>query len=502
MIRSRAAPQRAQVRRCAGLTAKGAQNGKRILPASQSTHKHLAERVETIPDEGRVRSAISSTASPIQQTQQRHAPASTGYVWYAVLLLSVVNIFNYMDRMALSVLLPFIKVDLRLSDAELGLLVGLAFSLFYAVFGIPIARWADRGVRSNIIALALATWSVMTALAGAAQNFWQLFATRLGVGIGEAGCLPPSQSIICDYVPFKRRPGVFAIHGFGAIAGLMLGMALAGWLGGLVGWRWAFVILGLPGLLLALIVKATLREPTRGFYDAPAARPESAADGLRFLWRCRTYRLLIVFMATNGFVQFGLNQWLPSFYARSFGLDPATVGISLGIAFGVGQGAGILLGGLISNRAMLIDVRLPLKIGCAAALLAMPLAVAALQVPSVVGSILLIVLMGLLWATPSGPVIAATYSVTTAAMRATAGAITIFFTSAVGIGLGPFCVGLLSDALAPSLGHESLRYALLVPVALHPVLAIAAYRAAMHLPNDLAAVGARLEAEGRATVVR
>lgn len=434
--------------------------------------------------------------------QQRNAPASARYAWYAVLLLSVINVFNYMDRMALSVLLPFIKTDLRLSDAELGLLVGLAFSLFYAVFGIPIARWADRGVRRNIIAVALATWSVMTALAGATQNFWQLFATRLGVGIGEAGCLPPSQSIICDYVPFKRRPGMFAIHGFGAIVGLMLGMALAGWLGGLVGWRWAFVILGLPGLLLALIVRATLREPVRGFYDNPATRPESRADGLRFLWHCRTYRLLILFMATNGFVQFGLNQWLPSFYARSFGLDPATAGISLGIALGVGQGAGILLGGVVSNRAMRINVQLPLKIGGTAALLAMPLAVAALQVPTAFASMVLIVLTGMLWAMPSGPVIAATYSVTTAAMRATAGAITIFFTSAVGIGLGPFCVGLLSDALAPALAHESLRYALLVPVALHPVLAFAAYGAAKHLPGDLAAVGARLGPDARATVVR
>ncbi len=434
--------------------------------------------------------------------QQRHAPASARYVWYAVLLLSVINIFNYMDRMALSVLLPFIKTDLRLSDAELGLLVGLAFSLFYAIFGIPIARWADRGVRRNIIAIALATWSVMTALAGAAQNFWQLFATRLGVGIGEAGCLPPSQSIICDYVPFKSRPGVFAIHGFGAIAGLMLGMALAGWLGGLVGWRWAFVILGLPGLLLAVIVRATLREPVRGFYDRATARPESPAEGLRFLWHCRTYKLLILFMATNGFVQFGLNQWLPSFYARSFGLDPSTVGISLGIAFGVGQGTGILLGGVLSNRAMRINVRLPLQIAGTAALMAMPVALAALLVPSALGSLLLVVLTGLLWAMPSGPVIAATYSVTTPAMRATAGAITIFFTSAIGIGLGPFCVGLLSDALTASHGNEALRYALLVPVALHPLLAIAAYGAAKQLPSDLAAVGARVDAGARSTVAR
>lgn len=409
------------------------------------------------------------------------------YVWYVTALLSVVNVFNYMDRMALSVLLPDIQAELRFSDSELGLLVGLAFSIFYAVFGVPIAMWADRGIRRNIIALALATWSVMTAVSGAAQNFWHLFTARMGVGIGEAGSLPPSQSIICDYVPLDRRPGAFAINQFGQVVGIMLGMGLAGWLSAAFGWRWAFVALGAPGLLLALIVRSTLREPMRGRYDSESARQFNGdlASSLRSVWRCRTYKWLIVFMMTNGFIQFGLNQWWPSFYVRTFTVDRVTVGVSLGTAIGIGSGLGVLLGGMLANKLAQRDKRFPLILAGIPALLALPAALATLFVPSFFGCMLLVTITGVLWALPGGPVVAALFSVTTPAARATAGAIAILFTSIVGIGFGPLTVGVLSDALAQTLGQDSLRYALLIPVAVHPMLTIAAFSAARTLPRDL-----------------
>lgn len=424
---------------------------------------------------------------------------SARYVWYVLVLLGVVNIFNYMDRMALSVLLPYIKSDLNLSDGELGLLVGLAFSLFYALFGVPIAMWADRGVRRNIIALALATWSLMTGLGGFAQNFLQLFATRIGVGVGEAGCLPPSQSIICDYVPLQRRAGAFAMNGFGGIVGLMLGMVLAAWLGKVLGWRWTFVVLGVPGLLLAIIVRLTLREPVRGRNDAvnPQQMNLALGDGLRFLWRCKTYKYLILFLVANGFVQFGMNQWWASFYSRVLDLDAATVGMSLGTALGIGSGIGILLGGVLANKSMRINERYPLILSGIPALLAMPTALASLFVPSFFDCMLLVGLTGLLWGVPAGPVVAALYSVTTPAMRATAGAMTTVFTSTIGLGLGPLCVGLLSDELAPVFGNESLRYALLLPVALHPLLTLAAWAAARELPRDLKALNAQAGATTR-----
>jgi predicted MFS family arabinose efflux permease len=400
-----------------------------------------------------------------------------------------------MDRMALAVLAPLVKADLKLSDAQLGLLTGFTFSLFYAVCAIPIARWADRGIRVHIIAIALATWSAMTALCGAAQNFWHLFAARVGVGAGEAGCGPPQASITCDYVPLERRAGVFAITSFGLYAGMMLGMVLAGGLGERIGWRWTFVALGVPGLALAAIVKFTLREPTRGLFDAVKDDRGAASvrETLRFLWRCNTYRLLTVFLIANGFVQYGLNQWWPSFYARVFELSLSAMGIYLGIAIGSSSGIGLLVGGWMANKMAQRDVKLPLAMGAASIALAVFTATGSLFAASAGVSIFLVWLTWLFLALSFAPITATANSVVTSRMRATALAISMLLSSVLGSGLGPACVGLLSDLLQPSFGVEALRYALLGPIGLIPVMAIAIYAASRALPADLRAVGVRVE---------
>lgn len=422
---------------------------------------------------------------------------SASYVWYVIVLLAVVNVFSYVDRMALAVLAPMIKTDLELSDAQLGLLAGFAFSLFYAICGIPIAWWADRGIRRNIIAIALAVWSAMTALSGAAQNFWHLFVARVGVGAGEAGGYAPGSSIICDYVPLQRRSGVFAIFTFGSYAGMMIGLSLGGWMGEFIGWRWTFVALGLPGIAMAVIVRLTLREPVRGFFDAVQEHQSrlSMSGTLRVLWRCRTYRLVVLFLVANGFVQYGLNQWWPSLYARVFELNPASAGVYLGIAIGVGSGMGLLIGGVLAHKAGQRDVRFPLMISAAATLLALPAALGTLFMPSAAGSLLLVWLAALLWCVSNGPALAAQASVVTSRVRATAISIAVFLTSVFGFGLGPFCVGLLSDFLAPLLGREALRYAMLLPVCMLPVMAIALYAAGKALPDDLEASSARVEGD-------
>ena len=418
------------------------------------------------------------------------------YVWYVIFLLSIVNVFNYMDRMALAVLAPSIKADLHLSDTRLGLLTGLAFALFYAICGIPLARWADRGVRRDVIAISVATWSIVTALGGAAQNFWQLFMARVGVGAGEAGGLAPAQSLICDYVPLKRRSGALSIHMFGLYAGMMLGMALAGRLSEIVGWRWTFVALGLPGIVLAWLVRFTLREPTRGYFDAVKVDKTgmSFAATITTLWRCETYRWLTLWAVSLGFVQCALTQWWPSYYVRVYGLSLTSVGVYLGMALGVGSGIGILLGGFLANKAAERDVTLPLVIGAGATVLALPTAVGSLLVTSAFGSIFLVSLTALFWGVSNGPVAAAFYSVVSAQMRSMAGAINVFFTSALGFGLGPFSVGMLSDVLAPSLGPQALRVALLAANSVLPVVVIVLFAAAKTLRNDLRAAGAYVEA--------
>lgn len=418
---------------------------------------------------------------------------SDRYVWYVVSLLCAVNAVNYMDRMALAVLAPLVKSDLHLSDAQLGLLTGFAFAFFYAICGIPIARWADCGIRRNIIAMALVAWSIMTALCGAAQNFWHLLLARVGVGAGEAGSFSPGASLLCDYVPVKRRSGSFAMLSFGNTVGLLLGMSAAGILGEAIGWRWTFVVLGIPGIALSLLVRLSLREPRRGFFDekTDAKASISLREMIPLLWRCHTYRLLMLFLVANGFVQYGLVQWWPSFYQRNFGLSLAEVGAYLGMGLGISGAIGVSVGGILSNKAAAEDVRRPLRIGAVTTMLALPTAVGAVIVPSALGSMILVILTGFFWAVSNGPVLASVYSVVKAHMRATAGSITISLISIFGIGLGPFCVGIVSDLLAPSVGADSLRYALLVPIGFFPVMAITLVAAARVLPNDLRAVSSR-----------
>lgn len=416
---------------------------------------------------------------------------SSRYVWYVVGLLSMVSVFNYMDRMALAVLAPRIKADLELSDGELGLLVGFAFFLFYATCGIPVARWADRGIRRNIISITLSIWSVMTALTGAAQNFWHLLAARVGLGAGEAGSIPAAQSILTDYVPLERRSGVFAIQNFGMSAGTMLGLVLAGALGEVIGWRWTFVALGLPGLALAWVVRLTLQEPLRGASDGtPSVQgSRSLRDTVVVLWRCRTYRLAVAFFVVSGFVSAGLTQWWPSFYGRTYGLSLSAVGLHLGLAIGMGTGVGTLVGGFCANRAAARDVRLPLMIGAISTALAFPTAFASLFVSSSAVSLLLVFLTILLWSVPAGPAAAALYSVTTPHIRATAGAINIFCIAVLGFGLGPLCVGVLSDLVTPVFAEHALRHALLLPVCFLPLAAWMLYRVASALPEDLSLAG-------------
>jgi MFS family permease len=256
------------------------------------------------------------------------------------------------------------------------------------------------------------------------------------------------------------------------------------------------VALGLPGIALAILVRLTLTEPVRGMVDgAQSKEPDpSIARTIGRLWRCRTYRLLVLYAVASGFFQFGISQWSPSFYMRVFRFDMASAGIYLGAAIGIGSGFGMLIGGWLSNAFSVRDVRLPLAIGSAAVLLALPIVLAALFASSAFGSLGLVSLMWVLWSVPTGAVVASAYSVLPPEMRATGGAVSVFLSSVLGFGLGPYCVGALSDVLTPAYGVQALRYSLLVPTCALPLMSILLCAAARRLPSDL--VGERRPIQG------
>ncbi|MBW2345305.1 MAG: MFS transporter, partial [Deltaproteobacteria bacterium] len=284
-----------------------------------------------------------------------------GYRRYVLILLLIVYIFNFIDRQIVAILLPEIKAELGLSDSQLGLLTGFAFALFYVTFGIPIANLADRKRRVPIIAGAVAIWSGMTALCGLAQNFVHLLIARIGVGVGEAGCTPPAHSLIADYFPPNRRAMALAVYSMGTAVGGGLGLFFGGWMSDTVGWRMAFIFVGLPGLLLAVFVWLTIKEPPRGYADgvdrSTVKENIPLHDGIRILLKNPCFRHITIATAYISLMGYGFANWIPSFFSRNFGAAATEIGAALGLVNVLGGGAGILLGGYLGDKLASRDPR-------------------------------------------------------------------------------------------------------------------------------------------------
>nr|MDH4382292.1 MFS transporter [Gammaproteobacteria bacterium] len=278
---------------------------------------------------------------------------------YVLGVLLVVYTFNFIDRQILSILMESIKRDLQLSDQSLGFLSGFAFAAFYATLGIPMALWADRGNRRNLISISLALWSAMTAVCGLAQNFTHLALARIGVGIGEAGCSPPSHAIISDYFHPRERATALGIYALGIPFGVMFGLFLGGWINEVFGWRNAFFLLGLPGIALAVVVRMTVPEPQRGLSDARVDHGERPSFGetLRFLRRRPAFMHLSFGAGLACFLGYGLITWLPAFLIRSHGLKTGEIGLWLGLLMGVVGGIAMFSGGVLADRLGRRDIR-------------------------------------------------------------------------------------------------------------------------------------------------
>ena len=376
-------------------------------------------------------------------------------------------VFNYVDRVALGLLIQDIKVDLQLSDTQLGLLTGIAFAGFYAVMGIPIARWADRGNRVTIISATVALWSVAVALCGVAVSFFQLLLTRIAVAVGEAGCHPPSFSLLADYFDRAERPRAVARYMLGWPLALLLGFFAGGWLNQMYGWRVTFVILGAPGVLLAILAACTLPEPRKLADSAdsptpqPAAQPVSLGALASTLAANAAYRHLLLAFSLSYFFGNGILQWLPAFFVRSHGLESGALGTVFALVYGLGTLFGTWLGGELAARYAANNERVQLA---AVAVLYAVMAFTGAAVylaPTKALAFTALVLSAIGGAVVIGPMFAATQTMVPPRMRAMSIAVVLFCSNLVGLGFGPLVAGALSDSLSARLGDESLRYALL-----------------------------------------
>ena len=410
---------------------------------------------------------------------------------YALGILVVVYTFNFIDRQILSILLQPVKDDLGLSDTAMGMLTGFAFAAFYATLGIPIARFADRSNRRNLVAWALGIWSLMTALSGLAQNFWHLLAARIGVGIGEAGCSPPAHSMIADYYPADQRATALGIYSLGIPFGIMFGLFAGGWVNEFFGWRAAFFVVGLPGILLALIVRFSLREPPRGMAEgrADSADQPSVGETLQYLWAKKSFRHMSFAAALTAFVGYGFITWAPSFLTRSFGMGTGEIGTWFGLILGIPGGIGIALGGYLADRFGAHDPKWFLWTTAVALIICVPLNIVVFISTNSTTALLAMILPVLLGNFYQATTFSQTQGISALRMRAVAAGILLFIINIIGLGLGPQLVGILSDVLNTEYGDESLRYALLICSLVYVWAAVHYFIAGRHLGGDLVVEG-------------
>ncbi len=393
---------------------------------------------------------MTETTAPAQ------AAAPTQSRLYVLIILTLVYTFNHIDRQILVILLEPIKADMNLSDAQLGLLSGLAFAAFYATLGIPIAMWADRGDRRKIIALALAIWSGMTAISGLAQNYWQLLIARMGVGVGEAGGTPPATSMISDLYAPEERATALGIYTTGIGLGIVGGFAIGGIIYEALGWRAAFFIAGIPGLILALIVRFTLKEPVRGMADqridhgkAPSLK-ETMAFILKqssFLWLLAGCALICI--SANAFLVF-----TSSHLQRTYEVGPGDVAMPLGLLIGGVGGVGAVVLGKVCDKLSKRTLRWRPWIIAICAALALPFAWMFLQAETLMGAYMWNIVpsfIGLIYASLA---YTASQELVGLRMRAFASAFMLFCLTLIGIGGGPTFAGWLSTLFETS-GHDA-----------------------------------------------
>ena len=407
---------------------------------------------------------------------------------YTLIVLTALSAFNFLDQQLMSILLEPVRREFKLTDIELGLLSGLAFAALYTLLSIPAGIWAVDHSRRNLIAVAAAVWGAMTIACGMAQSFTQLALARLGVGIGEAGGLPPSQAWVSDLYKPGERASALAVLAGGVNIGAFLAFLVGGLIGQRYGWRVAFIVGGVPPLLCAILLRLTTQEAPR---PSPALRASGGQGSLALvritlvrMWTDPVLRQILIAAILAMTVGYGAIAWIPSYLARSHGLNIAQAGIYLAIVIGIGGAVGSWLGGYLSDRLRTRDVRWSLWLVAIVFVVARPFAMAFYGINDTTLALVLFILPAAVGAIHIGPSVAVLHERVDAHLRPLASALFLMILTLVGLGLGPLAVGALSQIVFAQYGEDSLRYALLVWQFVGLWSAVHFYFAGKHLRSE------------------
>ena len=408
--------------------------------------------------------------------------------------LLLVYILNFLDRQIVNILAEPIKGELGLSDTQLGLLAGPAFAVFYAVLGIPIARYADNAKTNRVwlISICLAIWSAMTALCGVAQNFVQLALARIGVGVGEAGCTPAAHSLIADSVPPEKRCSAIAFFGLGIPIGGLLGLIIGGVVNDQYGWRMALMLVGMPGILLAFILPLIIRDPRRCADSAhfntagsPVKAKLSIKDAAREVFASKAYLYVFIAASFTAFLSYGKGLWTISFFIRSHGLSTTEAGLAMAVALGISGIIGTWLGGKMADVFGKRDKRHILTLPAIGMAIAAPILFAGYWAEDWRIAVALLILPTILNSAYYGPAYGCVQGLVRPEARAIAASLVVFGQNLIGLGMGPLLFGMLSDWLQPMAGDDSVRWVLYGAAWLGLIPAFFFWRASLRLNAEL-----------------
>jgi MFS family permease len=407
--------------------------------------------------------------------------------YYALAMLTAIYALNFLDRTVITILIDPIKRDYHLSDKTMGFISGFGFVIMYSILAAPVARWADRGNRRSIITYGLVLWSGMTALAGVARNALQLTLARFGVGVGEAAGTAPSTSMISDLFPGEKRATAMSVYQLGPVFGGFLGAFIGGWINQYYGWHDAFLVAGIPGLLFALIFRATVKEPIRGHSEKYRVdtRQQGLRETIRFMASQKCYLLILLGFCLTTYTQFGFGTWTAPFLGRIQHLNSKQIGTYLGTVRGIAGLVGTLIGGYLADWTGRRDPRWRVYVPAICSMIAGPAVLVFLFSPSMAISMAGFAVISATSPVYVGPIVGVSHSVVKVGMRAFSTSVLYLISELLGLGVGPFLIGVFNDHYGRQYGIGVIRYSMATAAVTTFLGGIAFIVAAQFLKHDV-----------------